>query len=73
MDQKTKQAIMMENGKTICQMVMECTNMVVDMDTRAIGNRAKNMVKVNNTAKAIVILENGKKTNSQNLEMLTIN
>lgn len=64
---------MMENGKMICQTDMECTNMAVDMGTRDIGNRVKNMGKVNNTVKGIVMLENGKRTNSQNLEMLMIN
>lgn len=73
MDQKTKQAIMMDNGKMTCHMDMECTNMVVDMDTRVIGNRPKSMEKVNNTAKGIAIREYGKKAKSQNLGMLTIN
>lgn len=64
---------MKENGKTTCQMVMECTNMVVDMDIGAIGRTRKSMVKGNNTAKAIVMLENGLTAHSHNLEKLTIN
>lgn len=54
MDKLIKQVTMKESGRMTYHMDMEYMNMVVDMDTKDIGNKVKNMEKGKNTAKGIV-------------------